>query len=169
MSAMLKQKLIDIANGFTKYGLWKGGSSSLSEMNDVTFNNLQANDVLTYNGSEWINDDNLQTQIDTLNRNFTVEYLNCEYVSNKTVTATKTGFYLICCNAFSQNSSSAYLNIKVDGGQYMSAYNSNQFATLSLSTVLFLREGQTVTKEVINCEDRIDAYNLFQVTYIGKN
>ena len=26
MSAMLKQKLIDIANGFTKYGLWKGGT-----------------------------------------------------------------------------------------------------------------------------------------------
>lgn len=27
MSAILKQKLIDIANGFTKYGLWKGGGS----------------------------------------------------------------------------------------------------------------------------------------------
>ena len=27
MSAILKQKLIDIANGFTKYGLWKGGNS----------------------------------------------------------------------------------------------------------------------------------------------
>lgn len=26
MSAILMQKLIDIANGFTKYGLWKGGS-----------------------------------------------------------------------------------------------------------------------------------------------
>ena len=45
MSAILKQKLIDIANGFTKYGLWKGGgsggSSALSEMSDVTFTNLQ--------------------------------------------------------------------------------------------------------------------------------
>ena len=70
MSAMLKQKLIDIANGFTKYGLWKGGGSKLSEMTDVKFTNLQANDVLTYNGSEWVNDDNLQTQIDTLNSNF---------------------------------------------------------------------------------------------------
>ena len=59
MSAILKQKLIDIANGFTKYGLWKGGSSALSEMTDVTFTNLQANDVLKYNGSVWINDDNL--------------------------------------------------------------------------------------------------------------
>ena len=74
MSAILKQKLIDIANGFTKYGLWKSGSSSLSEMNDVTFNNLQANDVLIYNGSEWINDDNLQTQIDTLNSNLQNTY-----------------------------------------------------------------------------------------------
>ena len=71
MSAMLKQKLIDIANGFTKYGLWKGGgSSNLSELNDVTLTNLQKNDVLTYNGSEWVNDDNLQTQINTLNSNF---------------------------------------------------------------------------------------------------
>ena len=62
MSAILKQKLIDIANGFTKYGLWKGGgsggSSSLSEMTDVTFTNLQTNDVLKYNGSFWVNDDN---------------------------------------------------------------------------------------------------------------
>ena len=55
MSAMLKQKLIDIANGFTKYGLWKGGSN-LSELDDVTLTNLQTNDVLTYNGSEWVND-----------------------------------------------------------------------------------------------------------------
>lgn len=63
MSAILKQKLIDIANGFTKYGLWKGGgsggSNSLSEMTDVTFTDLQDNDVLKYNGSVWINDDNL--------------------------------------------------------------------------------------------------------------
>lgn len=58
MSAMLKQKLIDIANGFTKYGLWKGsGSSSLSEMTDVTFTNLQPNDILKYNGSVWVNGD----------------------------------------------------------------------------------------------------------------
>ena len=71
MSAILKQKLIDIANGFTKYGLWKGGGSSkLSEMTDVTLKNLKSNDVLTYNGSVWVNDDNLQKQIDTLNSNF---------------------------------------------------------------------------------------------------
>lgn len=70
MSAMLKQKLIDIANGFTKYGLWKDtGSSNLSELDDVTLSNLQSNDVLTYNGSKWVNDDNLQKQIDTLNSN----------------------------------------------------------------------------------------------------
>ena len=63
MSAILKQKLIDIANGFTKYGLWKGGgsggSSTLSELTDVTLSNLQANDILKYNGSVWVNDDNL--------------------------------------------------------------------------------------------------------------
>ena len=63
MSAMLKQKLIDIANGFTKYGLWKGGgsggSSALSDMTDVSFTNLQANDVLKYNGSVWVNGNDL--------------------------------------------------------------------------------------------------------------
>ena len=63
MSAILKQKLNDIANGFTKYGLWKGGgssgSSALSDMTDVTLTDLQSNDILKYNGSVWINDDNL--------------------------------------------------------------------------------------------------------------
>ena len=63
MSAILKQKLIDIANGFTKYGLWKGGgsggSSALSEMTDVTFTDLQTNDILKYNGSVWVNGNNL--------------------------------------------------------------------------------------------------------------
>lgn len=63
MSAILKQKLIDIANGFTKYGLWKGGgsggSSALSDMTDVSFSNLKENNILKYNGSVWINDDNL--------------------------------------------------------------------------------------------------------------
>lgn len=66
MSAILKQKLIDIANGFTKYGLWKGGSggsSSLSEMIDVTLTNLQANDFLKYNGSVWVNDDTLNSNL----------------------------------------------------------------------------------------------------------
>ena len=61
MSAILKQKLIDIANGFTKYNLWKGGgssgSSNLSELTDVTLTDLQANDVLKYNGSVWVNGD----------------------------------------------------------------------------------------------------------------
>ena len=76
MSAMLKQKLIDIANGFTKYGLWKSGGSNLSELTDVTLTNLQTNDVLTYNGSEWVNDDNLQTQINTLNSNLLKCHIN---------------------------------------------------------------------------------------------
>lgn len=83
MSAILKQKLIDIANGFTKYGLWKGGgSTSLSEMTDVSFTNLQTNDVLTYNGSKWVNDDNLQKQIDTLNSNLKVNNYNISLPSD---------------------------------------------------------------------------------------
>ena len=81
MSAILKQKLIDIANGFTKYGLWKGGGSgALSEMTDVTLSNLQSNDVLTYNGSVWVNDDNLQKQIDTLNSNL----IKCKMIVSTT-------------------------------------------------------------------------------------
>ena len=63
MSAILKQKLIDIANGFTKYNLWKGGgsggSSALSDMTDVSFSNLKENNILKYNGSMWVNSDNL--------------------------------------------------------------------------------------------------------------
>ena len=86
MSAILKQKLIDIANGFTKYGLWKGGgsggSNALSEMTDVIFTNLQTNDVLTYNGSEWVNDDNLQTQINTLNSNLSSVSSDLDNVEN---------------------------------------------------------------------------------------
>ena len=86
MSAILKQKLIDISNGFTKYGLWKGGgsggSSALSDMTDVTLTNLQTNDVLTYNGSEWVNDDNLQTQINTLNSNLKVNTYSIQLPSD---------------------------------------------------------------------------------------
>ena len=104
-----------------------------------------------------------------LNSNFTVEHIISEYISNKTVTVQKTGFYLICANSLTIVSNGAYLNILVDDVQYMSAHNLNQVATLSLSTVVFLNEGQTISKEVVNCEDRTDAFNLFQVTYIGKN
>ena len=59
----LKQVATNMADAFTRFGLWKGGgsggSSALSEMTDVTFTNLQPNDILKYNGSVWVNDDNL--------------------------------------------------------------------------------------------------------------
>ena len=59
----LKQVAINMADAFTRFGLWKGGgsggSSALSEMTDVTFTNLQVNDVLKYNGSVWVNGDDL--------------------------------------------------------------------------------------------------------------
>ena len=59
----LKQVATNMADAFTRFGLWKGGgsggSSSLSDMTDVKFTNLQANDVLKYNGNDWVNDDNL--------------------------------------------------------------------------------------------------------------
>ena len=65
----LKQVAINMADAFTRFGLWKGGGSgggsALSEMTDVTFTNLQANDILKYNGSKWVNDDdNLTTKVD---------------------------------------------------------------------------------------------------------
>lgn len=59
----LKQVAVDMANAFTRFDLWKGGSSggssALADMTDVTFNNLKENDVLKYNGSVWVNSDNL--------------------------------------------------------------------------------------------------------------
>ena len=59
----LKQVATNMADAFTRFGLWKGGgsggSSALSEMTDVTFTNLQANDVLKYNGSVWVNGSDL--------------------------------------------------------------------------------------------------------------
>lgn len=59
----LKQVAVDMANAFTRFGLWKGGgsggSSALSEMTDVSFTNLQANDILKYNGSVWVNGNDL--------------------------------------------------------------------------------------------------------------
>lgn len=59
----LKQVAKNMADAFTRYGLWKsggsGGSSALSEMTDVTFTNLQPNDILKYNGNVWVNDKNL--------------------------------------------------------------------------------------------------------------
>ena len=59
----LKQVATNMADAFTRFGLWKGGgsggSSALSEMTDVSFTNLQTNDILKYNGSVWVNDDNL--------------------------------------------------------------------------------------------------------------
>ena len=56
----LKQVATNMADAFTRFGLWKGGGSgTLSEMTDVTFTDLQENDILKYNGSVWVNDDNL--------------------------------------------------------------------------------------------------------------
>ena len=110
MSAILKQKLIDIANGFTKYGLWKGGgSSALSEMTDVTFSNLQTNDVLTYNGSVWVNDDNLQKQIDTLNSNLN----NLIYTKDVQI-------------YFNPNSSRGLWEFGIDSTKFLNAYVVNQ-------------------------------------------
>ena len=50
MSAMLKQKLIDIAKGFTKYGLWRGGTEITvdSELSTTSTNPVQ-NKVVTEN------------------------------------------------------------------------------------------------------------------------
>ena len=82
MSAILKQKLIDIANGFTKYGLWKGGgsggSSSLADMTDVSFSNLKENDLLKYNGSVWVNSDNIHEYS-------TEEKIVCKWIDGKSV------------------------------------------------------------------------------------
>ena len=126
MSAILKQKLIDIANGFTKYGLWKGGgsggSSSLSEMTDVTFTNLQANEVLKYNGSIWVNDDNLH------------EYSTEEKVVGKWIDGRK--IYEI-----------TYYN----KNPVKSSYNNEYINTnLTIDADIFIEISGTVKREVVN-------------------
>ena len=113
MSAILKQKLIDIANGFTKYGLWKGGgsggSSALSEMTDVTFTNLQPNDILKYNGSVWINDDNLH------------EYSTEEKIVGKWIDG-KPLYEKIIKQTFTFNSQSESLNINIQNIDFVKYY-----------------------------------------------
>ena len=48
MSAILKQKLIDIANGFTKYGLWKWGTEiTVDSALSTTSTNPVQNKVVT--------------------------------------------------------------------------------------------------------------------------
>ena len=47
MSAILKQKLIDIANGFTKYGLWKGGDVTVDGTLSTTSENPVQNKIIT--------------------------------------------------------------------------------------------------------------------------
>lgn len=55
MSAILKQKLIDIANGFTKYNLWKGGGSGGSKGIvdfDTIITTIDASKRIEYTASE---------------------------------------------------------------------------------------------------------------------
>ena len=73
MSAILKQKLIDIANGFTKYGLWKGSTEITvdSELSTTSTNPVQ-NKVITsaLNGKSNTNhthDDRYYTKTETNN------------------------------------------------------------------------------------------------------
>ena len=48
MSSILKQRLIDIANGFTKYGLWKGGTGiTVDSALSTTSTNPVQNKVVT--------------------------------------------------------------------------------------------------------------------------
>ena len=69
MSAILKQKLIDIANGFTKYGLWKGGVSKAdldAAKREVLASAEDYTEFITgYDASKGT----IQPQIDTLNSN----------------------------------------------------------------------------------------------------
>lgn len=56
MPRTLKQVAIDMANAFTRWQLWQGGgSSTLSDLTDVELIDLQADDVLQYDGNKWIN------------------------------------------------------------------------------------------------------------------
>lgn len=69
MSAILKQKLIDIANGFTKYGLWKGDVSKADL--DVAKREVleSAEDYTEFITGYDASKGTIQPQIDTLNSN----------------------------------------------------------------------------------------------------
>ena len=139
MSAILKQKLIDIANGFTKYGLWKGGGSgNLSGLDDVTLTNLQSNDVLTYNGSVWINDDNLQKQIDTLNSNLSLRpYMKSYYsgsVKQISITLTEKSRYgMLIFGGANGNSFFGVIDIESEGGYVCHVFLNGQLQGISVS------------------------------------
>lgn len=56
---ILKQYAVDIANAFTRWGLWHGGggggASALAELTDVEITTPQNEDILQYNGDKWEN------------------------------------------------------------------------------------------------------------------
>ena len=107
---ILKQVAINMADAFTRFGLWKGGgsggSSALSEMTDVTFTNLQANDILKYNGSVWVNDDNLQKQIDTLKIN--IQYGKMPLMTTGTTKYTEGGMNIYKSEIYTINFDRAF-------------------------------------------------------------
>lgn len=169
MSAMLKQKLIDIANGFTKYGLWKGGGSeTLSELNDVTLNNLQSNDVLTYNGNEWINSNNLQTQINTLNSNLGTICNNFksyeELTKDTDISITKNGIITFTI-IFGTSTYSGYTFIV------------NRFAMFADANLDVASQGRQVTRsfrvfagDIVNLLVNTNTtLNTFRIYYTGKS
>lgn len=57
MARLLKNAAKDIADAFTRWNLWQGGggASTLSDLNDVSINNPQADEVLQFNGTDWVN------------------------------------------------------------------------------------------------------------------
>lgn len=147
MSAILKQKLIDIANGFTKYGLWEGGGSggsdALADMTDVTFNNLKENDVLKYNGSVWLNSDNLHEYsteekivgkwIDGKNiYEKTIEFVCPSYGFNNVIYEFTNFDKCIELIGFCQFQDFSYLNISSLAGYFEGGENAYEYFALTI-------------------------------------
>lgn len=57
MPSVLKQVANDMANAFTRWNLWRGGASTLPELEDISLNNVQNGDVLQYDSTseKWVN------------------------------------------------------------------------------------------------------------------
>lgn len=84
------------------------------------------------------------------------------------VTIPKNGFYYLYASNLAYSGAS-YVNLEIAGlGNIASAHkNSNDVVSLSVCRVIYLTAGAVINKTSVNCENRGDAFALFDVVYLG--